>query len=121
MICSMCTGGGIALLGLVRRIDHLHDGFIGEPEPSVGRARGSRLKWRERGPDTVQRVEHFHVDDRVAALPPFPQFRIRDAHEAALRVEPQRTLQIEDERMNAAAGKTVLRWSAFGACRCAIR
>ena len=65
MTCSMCTGGGIVFRGLSRRrIDHLHDGFIGEPEPSVGRARDARVK-RERRPDTVQGVEHVHLDDRV--------------------------------------------------------
>src|SRR5262249_53277447 len=89
------------VLEQVSRIKHLQNGVGGEPQPSVGRAGGLRFKRCGSRADTVQGIEHFDPDHCVGMRPPSLQIGSGDPDEAALRVEPQRTLCVENGGMHA--------------------
>ena len=111
---------GCDLLDVDRRRELVDDKMMGiddlnafsrhEPQFAVGGLRDGRTEVGGRNrmePDAVGRIPHGRFNPALRVGDPRVQFAARDAHEAAGRVQPERTVVVLYRPVNRVAGQTV--------------
>ena len=92
-------------------IDHLDAFSRHEPQFAIGGLRDARTVGASRDagaePDAVRRIPNRRLNPTLRVGDPRVQFGPRDAHQAAGRVQPERTIVVLYRPVNRVAGQTI--------------
>ena len=95
--------------GKMTGIDDLDAFSRQEPQLAIGRLRDGRTEGarRTQRPDAVRRIPNRRFNPALRVGDPRVQFGPRDAHQAAGRVQPERTIVVLYRPVNRVAGQAI--------------